>query len=527
MQTFDPLLQILYQRDLTTREQLLTEALRVRLVRQEITALPGKDREGQGYLFQKMKAITEEHLGFFPAGREDFAAIYEVLRDVDLIDFLLHIYKDDRTGTVAAPSFITDHVSQRISKLKPDRILITEAEKSAKGLRTLIANVPTTPITLTTESRLMQMALQLYFSHNKNVKVVRESIYTARLAEQHFDYIYCFPAFGQRIVGGQREYMTRESEGIAIENMLERLADDGFLDIIIPARVTFAGGGFKRLRETIMQNHGIESLVVLPEDSLRPYTAIRTYLLSLSATRSDAVSIGSFVANGKHATIEPQKTICLRKFAARADWRIELFLAGDDEAIHTFRDSNTPKVRMKDLAEVFRGKSVLKKDLAVGDIAVLNISDIDDGIINYNNLDTIKDAEHRVERYQLASDDVVLSSRGTALKVAVFEHQERTIIASANLIVIRPTDSVRGEYLKIFLESPIGQAMIKSFQRGTSFMNINYADVMEMEIPLLPLRQQDGLIERYKAEQQVYKQTLEKAATRWVKVKADVYSKLI
>ena len=46
---------------------------------------------------------------------------------------------------------------------------------------------------------------------------------------------------------------------------------------------------------------------------------------------------------------------------------------------------------------------------------------------------------------------------------AVFSRQEKTIIASANLVVIRPKDKVLGEYIKIFLESPIGIAMIKSF----------------------------------------------------------------
>ena len=54
------------------------------------------------------------------------------------------------------------------------------------------------------------------------------------LNNKHFDYIYCFPAFGSLGAFGEAaepggESLTSESEGIAIENILKHLTESGEL----------------------------------------------------------------------------------------------------------------------------------------------------------------------------------------------------------------------------------------------------------------------------------------------------------
>lgn len=212
---------------------------------------------------------------------------------------------------------------------------------------------------------------------------------------------------------------------------------------------------------------------------------------------------------------------------AHEDWRIELLLAEDDENIQKFKISNLPKVKLKDIAEVFRGKSILKKDTSLGNISVLNISNIENGEIDYRDMDTIDEEDRKVKRYELTTGDVVLSCRGTAIKSAVFEAQDKIIIASANLIVIRPKEKAKGEFIKIFFESPVGLAIIKSFQRGTTIMNINYADIMEMEIPLLPMNRQQEIIDQYNEELKAYKEAIQKAEVRWSNSKDNIYNELL
>lgn len=522
----DSALNVLYQRQISSREQLLKEMLRVKMTLKKIeensNILSDKEK-----IFQLMKKTTEDELGFFPADRADFINIYEALKDIDLIDFTLEIYKNDRMGTIVSPVYLSRYISERIKKLKPESILITEAERHLAGLREIINLVPEIEITLTTQYKPMHILLQLAFGGNENIQIRFESIYKECLIDESFDYVYSLPVFGHRPEELSREFFTRDSDGIAVENMLHHLNEKGTLDIIVPAKITFAGMGYEKLRSYITENFNVESIYILPEGTFRPATAIKTYLFSISTLGKAKIEIGTFELGKKDIEIKDKKSISTKEFLAHEDWRIELLLAEDDENIQLFKNSNLQKVKLKDIAEVFRGKSILKKDTALGNISVLNISNIENGEIDYRDMDTINEEDRKVKRYELTSGDVVLSCRGTAIKSAVFETQDKTIIASANLIVIRPKEKVKGEFIKIFFESPIGLAIIKSFQRGTTIMNINYSDIMEMEIPLLTINKQQEMINQYNEELKVYKETIKKAEVRWSNIKDKIYNELL
>ena len=95
------------------------------------------------------------------------------------------------------------------------------------------------------------------------------------------------------------------------------------------------------------------------------------------------------------------------------------------------------------------------------------------------------------------------------MKVAIFNEQTFPCIPSSNLIVIRPNEELLGKYLKIFLESSIGIKLIKSIQRGTTVVNINYKDLAQLEIPILSLKEQKEIINSYEEEMNRYKTTIE------------------
>jgi hypothetical protein len=534
---------MLYQRQIITRDQLLNEILRVKLTQKELQQ-KNKDINDKDKLFQFMKKTTEDELGFFPADRNDFIEIYEVLKEIDLIDFTLEIFKNDRMGTVISPSYLTTYIKDKTKKTNPKKILITEAEKHLAGLREFVNEFKESQITLTTQTKQMNLLLQLAFGEYENIRIVFESIYSKCLIDEKFDYIYSLPYFGGRPDNACREFITRDNDGIATQNMLEHLDENGTLDIIVPAKITFAFMGYEKLRKFITDNYSVKSIFILPEGTFRPSTAIKTYLFTITKLPQDKIEIGTLTLYKDVFKIEDKKQIKTEEFLSHQDWRIELLLSDDDENIKKFKDSGLEKVKLKDVAEIFRGKSILKKDTTVGSVSVLNISNIENGEINYDNMDTINEDERKVKRYELINNDVVLSCRGTAIKSAVIKetptpdvvgvsdsHQKQVfgflLIASANLIVIRSKEKLLGEYIKIFFESPIGMAMIKSFQRGTTIMNINHSDIMEMEIPLLSLDEQKEIIRNYNEELSIYKAAISKAESRWNNIKNHIYNKLI
>lgn len=522
----DLALNMLYQRQISSREQLLNEMLRVKMTLTKLQDNSNIIRDKEK-LFQFMKKTTEAELGFFPADRDDFFDIFEALKDIDLIDFTLEIYKNDRMGAIIAPVYLTLYIAGKIKTLNPHKILINEAEKHLAGLKDLVKQFSKSELTLTTQLKPMHWLLKLAFGEYQNVKIVFESIYTDCLVNERYDYIYAMPSFGLKPDELGRKFLTKDSDGIAVENLLGHLNDHGTLDIIVPAKITFAGMGFEKLRRYITANFSIKSIYILPEGTFRPVTAIKTYLFTIMANPLAEMIIGDLSLNKEIFTVAAKKVISTREFLAHEDWRIELLLSDDDENIQKFKSSSLEKVKLKEVAEVFRGKSILKKDTSLGSIAVLNISNINNGEIDYVEMDTIEEEERKIKRYQLLNGDVVLACRGTSIKSAVFAQQDKTIIASANLIVVRPNEKIKGEYIKIFFESPIGLAIIKSFQRGTNIMNINHSDIMEMEIPLIPMSEQQEMIDKYNNELSIYNKTISEAESRWGNIKDSLYHQFI
>ncbi|MDD2235330.1 MAG: restriction endonuclease subunit M/S, partial [Desulfitobacteriaceae bacterium] len=363
----DLALNTLYQRQITSREQLLNEMLRVRMTLkqfEESTEVIGKDQ-----LFQVMKSATEDELGFFPADREDFSEIYEALKAIEPLEFTLYIYQDDRMGTVISPLYLSRYICTRIKSLQPKTILIPEAEKHLSGLRDIITQSSTADLTLTTQLKPMYLLLKLAFGEHMQVKIKYESIYSECLLGEKYDYIYLLPAFGAR-PDEPVVFLTRDSDGVALENMLGHLTEQGTLDAIVPAKITFAGAGNEKLRSYITENFSVQSLHILPEGTFRPATAVKTYFLTVTACPQAKVDIGSLALNKETLAVTDKQSIHASKFKVQPDWRIELLLSEDDENIQRFRRSDVEKIKLKEVAEVFRGKSVLKRDTSPGSVAV-------------------------------------------------------------------------------------------------------------------------------------------------------------
>lgn len=515
-------LNILYQRGITSRDQLLSELLRVKLVKKTDV-----DESKVDELFDAMKKLTEEKLGFFQADRSDFAVIYHSLKDIDLSDFVLSIYKEDRSGTVVTPKPLLRYIRSRIDAASPQNLLITEAERHLAGLE-LITEGYQGNVTLTTQNKLFYELINLMFSNLANISIRLLSIYSPLPDNSRYDYIFCLPAFGGKVLWDDAPFLTQEFDSIALENMLSLLEKDGILDCVMPAKITFSSTqGHRELRALIADHYGIESLSILPEGTFRPWTNIKTYLLSVRNASANQLTLGELTPSKNTLLLEKQKHLSTSVFRKHEDWRIEMLLSGDDENLVRFRQSKTPKVKLKEVADVFRGKSILKKDASVGEIAVLNISNIDNGDIRYEDMDTIQDEPLKVKRYELETGDVVLSSRGTALKSAVFTRQDRMTIASANVIVLRPHRELLPRYIQLFLDGPVGRVMINSFQRGMTIMNLNYTDIMEMEIPLLPLEKQQEIVQTFESEKAKYQAAVQRAETRFGSVKAKLLDEIL
>ncbi len=513
-------------RGITSREQLLNEMLRVKLTARAVKSQEKPLQDGE-QLFELMKQSTESTiLGYFPGDRDFFSTIYKVAEGIDLIEYTLKLYQNDRFGQIFSPAYLTEYISSLIDEARSQSILIAEAEKSLSGLKGLVEKHQSSNITFTTSNVLMFMLLKLGFEDYDNVTILNQSIYQELLVDARFDFIYALPDFGGKIEAVNHKFISSRPDVVATQNLLRYLSDRGTLVTVLPVKIAFASGSEAKLREHIMTHYQLEGIYSLPEGTFKPHTSIKTYLLKIGAVKKENVSVG-YLGYDNGLYVDKVKVVGSKDFAAQEDWRIELILEDDDEHIRKYKTSTIERVKLHEVAEVFRGKSILKKDIKPGKILVLNISNITDTGIDYSNMDSIDEEERKIKRYELIDGDIVLSCRGSAIKTGVYRKQKNIVIASANVIVIRPNNRVLSNYLKIFLESPVGIALIKSFQRGTTIVNINHTDIMEMEIPLLDIEEQKELVTHYEAESTLYRETIRKAEERFAAEKEKIYERLL
>jgi len=193
----------LYQRDLTSKDQIVKEALRVIRTKnylEENQIPPTKIRKDPENLFQIMKEnIESESLGYFPGDRDFFAQLFDMGKDFNILDFTFETLKNDRFGTLFSPRYLNNFIFEMIGQKQVKKILITEAEKILPDLKNIIEKYKNQEITITTENFLMNEIFKTAFTGYKNVKALYVSIYKKFLMDNKFDYIFSIPTFGYKV----------------------------------------------------------------------------------------------------------------------------------------------------------------------------------------------------------------------------------------------------------------------------------------------------------------------------------------
>lgn len=515
--------------DISSRDQLLREAIRVAQMRKFI------EQQGTTHtsvlepemLFRWMKEnIGERELGHFPGDRELFYRLYQAGKDIDLLDYALQTMQQDRvTGGLIVHSSIMERFVGMCQRHQFQSLLITETEKYIRGLvETKVYQQPV-KLTLLTENYIISKLLKTYFETYPNVQVIQGSIYNPLPLTEKFDGILTIPNFGLK-VDEDDEMNIRDSEGVAVHYLLPLLQEGGRINVTFPARMMFQSGNIAKWREQTNELFPVQSVHMLPDGLFRPYTSVKTYQIEFAKSSTEEVILGRLQLQKMSLVAEREITIHSDAFSQLDNWRIDMLLDEDQDTLRSFQQAHIPKVRLRDIADIFRGKSILKQDLRAGNIKVLNISNLEDGEVNLEQLETIDEEERKVKRYEILPDDLVMACRGTVNKLAIFPESEGTVIASANIIVIRFKSAILSGFAKIFLESPVGTTLIQSFQRGTTVMNLNPSDVAEIEIPLLSKEEQQDRIHKYVEEKERFKATVRDATARWEQVKNKLYSDL-
>lgn len=489
--------------------------------------------EGVSQAIQEISDVWGNTRHYFKSDLEQFVA-YNLLKQIPDFDWEVLLasleLESGLNDAVRIPAVLIEQFSQYFDP-ETKSVLISEGEKFTPNLKELVDSFPHCDYTITTMNDRYQFMLEKVFQGYKNVTIVVASIYEYEFLQDRFDLILSVPIFGSRLlVDRGQHFMCREHEMVAVENLLLHLNRGGRLAILLPARITFAGGSVKELRDFIQQMYKLESISQMPE-GLLPWTNIRTYLLVIGSGSTDDISIrkyspaGSVTGSGKklirRLEIEDETFVMLSELIEQGDWNIDKLFTDQDADWQKYM--GVSRVALGEVATVFRGKNISRKSDNTGSVGVVNISNLREYDIDYDNLDHIEETDRKIMSYILETGDILVPARGTAVRTAIFEAQDYTCIASSNIVVIRPRqDMLNSTYLKMFLDSPLGGKLLASAQQGTTVINLSYKDMQHIEIPLPDIAKQREIAERYGTELKTYLETVRQAQTRWDAVRSEL-----
>ena len=130
---------------------------------------------------------------------------------------------------------------------------------------------------------------------------------------------------------------------------------------------------------------------------------------------------------------------------------------------------------------------------------LVNINSLVDGKIDQNLIDsrTLSNLTRRgttIDDCQLRYGDVVISSKGPMFKAAMVNFEMENCFVSMNLSAFRLEHLIQPQIAVEYLNGPVCQQELKSMSRGTNYLFLRMADIMELKIPVPPPELQTKLV---------------------------------
>lgn len=158
--------------------------------------------------------------------------------------------------------------------------------------------------------------------------------------------------------------------------------------------------------------------------------------------------------------------------------------------------------------EIFRGAQISSdKQKEISNLGgkapngyLLNLANISNGYMDEELVEVHIEKIEKYKKYMLQDGDVIISARGTKISTAVAENiQDRNIIATGNLIVVRCNDTLEPYYLKAFFDSDDGNLCLSVAQTGSTIFAINPKQLCELQYDAIDLEKQKRIAEKEKA----------------------------
>lgn len=369
--------------------------------------------------------------------------------------------------------------------------------------------------------------------------------------QEGFDVVVANPPFGMRANAEVIDYFpvqTKDATGLFIQHALAQLRPGGRAVIVVPQGILFRGGPEKKLRQFLLEQHTVETVISLPVTTFLPFSSVKSNILILrrgGTTRQiRMVDAEQFFAQGKGrqpATIseagarelvekirEPKPSECCWDIDAATLAETEFDLtprrrdqSGLDVILGTIQ-SEVPLVQLKECCQIMPGRSVRSADLVdeqsdvsslpagqqtlfdemreksrqqnlfsvVEPIPFIRIKDINKGQATRGNFRISAEAALGVKgSWKLRAGDVLLSKSGTIGKVGIVRNGAVGAVAGSGMYVLRADNNrLDPHFLTAYLDSSECRSWLKDRASGAVISHLTKRIIEEIPVPLPPLQ---------------------------------------
>lgn len=351
------------------------------------------------------------------------------------------------------------------------------------------------------------------------------------------------------------------AEWLFISHMIKSLNHNGKGIAITSSGTLFRGSSEETIRKNILSLDCIEAVISLP--GVMTITAIPINMMVINMNKDEELKNKILFINaedmyevkGRNQKILTQQhidsIIDIYKNRKEIEEISSIVNIRDIEGSNLLANKNVLKTKMvscefgevrfkkykleelkhhKTLGEIgkfFRGINVVPSNIEEdeqGEYKIVNLSDLNDSEIDTKSLQryTIKN-NARIESYSVKKGDILISSRGSNIKVCIVPEHDEKILISQNVIGFRLKGNDDPQYIKTFLDSPLGEFLINYKQAGTNVFSLNSKDLMKIPVILLPEYEQTNIIEHYQMEYKKITEEIQQLNDKLKKAKLNLY----
>ena len=327
-----------------------------------------------------------------------------------------------------------------------------------------------------------------------------------------YTHAFVFPPLGLRPMGVDRVFGSMY-EGIDFtgKNSMEWVFIDRVLKgnphraVAITTTKALYNDADKEYRGCLIRNGLLEGVIELPVGAIAGI-GIRTCLLVFShGNESVKLVDGVALLNDKERLTKPSALPIeeiLRKYDEGKDIKtiqeaVECKnLVPSNALLKAAKLKNA--VKLSEVAKIFTGSQYTARNFEEAlskertGWRFLTSGDINDGCVNWKSLPCIRCKDDKFAKFAVQKGDVIVTSKSSKVKTVVVDIEpEDKILVTGGMIIVRPDlAKIDPTFLKMYLDSPLGQLTLKSIQKGTIIITINAKDLAGIDVPGVSLKRQ-------------------------------------